>query len=51
VFSIEGYEEVELSREEVNAALDYKEEFWPQGLWRVAEDRPTDQLVQELNLD
>ncbi len=35
---------------EVNAVLDYKEQFWPQGLWRVADDRPTDRLVQKLDI-
>lgn len=50
VFSVEEYEEINISREEVNEALGYKSTFWPQGLWRVADDRPTDQLVRKLDL-
>lgn len=50
LFSVEEYEEINVSREEVNTTLDYKTNFWPQGLWRVAEDRPTDRLVAKLNL-
>jgi len=50
LFSVEEYGEIDVSREEVNATLDYKSNFWPQGLWRVAEDRPTDRLVAKLDL-
>lgn len=50
VFSVEEYETVDATREVVNRLLDYKQNFWPQGLWRVADDRPTNQLVQKYNL-
>lgn len=30
--------------------LDYKESFWPQGLWRVSDNRPTDQVVRKFGI-
>jgi len=50
LFSVEGYEEIDVSNEEVNTTLNYKPSFWPQGLWRVADDRPTDRLAAKLGL-
>ncbi|SIR88473.1 hypothetical protein SAMN05421858_4327 [Haladaptatus litoreus] len=50
VFSVDQYEEIDVQPNEVNTVLDYNERFWPQGLWRVADDRPTDRLVQKLDI-
>lgn len=49
VFAVEGYTVIDVSREEVNETLGYESDFWPQGLWRVAEDRPTERLVRKLD--
>lgn len=49
IYSVDDYEEVDLSRETVNGALGYKDNFWPQGLWRVAEDRPIDRLLRQID--
>lgn len=50
IFAVEEYEEIDVQPEEVNSVLGYKEQFWPQGLWRVADDRPTDRLVRKLGI-
>lgn len=50
VFSVEEYEEIDVTRANVNQTLDYKSNFWPQGLWRVADDRPTNRLAHKLDL-
>lgn len=50
VFAIGDYEEIDVEREEVNGILGYKEQFWPQGLWRVSDDRPTDQIVRRYDI-
>lgn len=50
IFAVEEYDEVDVSPETVNDILDYKEAFWPQGLWRVADDRPTNRVVRRLNI-
>ena len=46
VYPIDGYEEVDIRRETINDLLGYEEQFWPQGLWRVADDRPTDRVLR-----
>lgn len=46
VYEVRDYSEIDLPREEVNDVLNYEESFTPQGLWRVADDRPTDQLLR-----
>lgn len=48
VFAVEDYREIDLPRSTVNRILDYEENFWPQGLWRVADDRPVDRLIRRL---
>jgi hypothetical protein len=48
VDSIEDWEEIEVEPEAVNEALGYERTFWPQGLWRVANDRPVASLVGQL---
>lgn len=50
VFSVEDYEEIDVERETVNDVLGYKEQFWPQGLLRVADDRPTNQVVRRFSI-
>lgn len=50
IFHVENYREIDLSREEVNRQLGYKESFWPQGLWHVADDRPVERLVDNVGL-
>ena len=32
----------------VNELLGYVGSFWPQGLWRVGDDRPTDRVVRRI---
>lgn len=49
VYSVEDYEEVDLSPETVNGILGYKENFWHQGLWRVADNRPVGRLLRKLD--
>lgn len=48
VYTVENYREIDLSREAVNNALGYKESFWPQGFWKVGDDRPVDRLLRRL---
>lgn len=51
VFLVEDYNDsVDIDRETVNEILGYKESFWPQGLWGVSEDRPTDQVVRQFDI-
>lgn len=50
VFAVEEYEEIDIEPADVNDILGYKERFWPQGIWRVSDDRPTDQVVREFNI-
>lgn len=49
IYAVEDYHEVNLTRQTINRALRYKENFWPQGLWRVADDRPTDELLGRID--
>lgn len=48
VFHIDRWAEIDLAPETVNRILEYEDSFWPQGLWRVADDRRTSRLVQRL---
>lgn len=50
IFAVEEYEEVDVDPEEVNAILDYKDQFWPQGLWHVSDGRPTDRVVRQFDI-
>jgi len=34
----------------INELLGYEESFWPQGLWRVADDRPTERVVRKFDI-
>lgn len=51
IYTVEDYREVELDRQTVNRMLGYEENFWPQGLWRVADDRPVERLIGRIGLD
>lgn len=42
---------MELDRQTVNRVLGYEENFWPQGLWRVADDRPVDWLLRRIGVE
>lgn len=50
VFAVEDYEELDVEPAEVNRVLDYEEQFWPQGLWRVSDDRPTNRVVRRFDI-
>lgn len=51
IYAVEDYREFEIDRQTVNGVLGYKESFWPQGLWRVADDRPVDRLLQRIGFE
>lgn len=34
----------------INELLGYEESFWPQGLWRVADNRPTERVVRRFDI-
>jgi hypothetical protein len=51
VYVVEEYDgSVDADRETVNRLLGYEESFWPQGFWRVADNRPTDQVIQRFEI-
>jgi len=50
VFAVEDYEEIDVDSNEINGILNYKEQFWPQGLWRVADNRPVDRIVDKFDI-
>jgi len=50
VYSVEDYEEIDVSPKTVNRILNYKPNFRPQGLRRVADEKLADQLVRQLYL-
>jgi len=50
VFAVREYEEIDADPETINTTLGYKGSFWPQGLWHVSDDRPTDRIVREFDL-
>lgn len=50
IFSVEEYEEIDVEPEQVDELLGYKDTFWPQGLWRVSDDRPTDRVVRRFDI-
>lgn len=52
VFAVEDYsEDISLNRNEVNEILGYKEQFWPQGLRKVDDERPVDRLLQRAGFE
>lgn len=51
VYVVEDYDDsIEMEPETVNKLLDYEDSFWPQGLWRVADDRPTKHVVRRFDI-
>lgn len=51
VFAVEGYDDsIDVEPAAVNELLGYEESFWPQGLWRVSDDRPTDRVVRRFDI-
>jgi len=51
IYAVEGYDDsIDVEPETVNRLLGYKESFWPQGLWRVSDDRPAERVVGEFNI-
>jgi hypothetical protein len=50
VYVVEDYEPITVEREAVNRLLGYKESFWPQGFWRVSDDRPVDSVVERFDI-
>jgi len=48
IFYIDQWTPIKLKPKTVHWLLGYKENFVPQGLWRVSEDRPTDRLLQHI---
>lgn len=48
---VEGYNDsIDVEQETVNRLLGYEESFWPQGLWRVSDDRPTNRVVRKFDI-
>jgi len=51
VYVIEDYDNsMDADPETVNRVLGYEESFWPQGFWRVSDDRPTDRVVSKFDI-
>jgi len=51
VYVVDEYDDsIDIEPETVNELLGYEESFWPQGFWRVADDRPTDQVVRRFDI-
>lgn len=51
VYTVEGYDDsISLEPAVVNRILGYDEDFWPQGLWKVADGRPTGRLEERVGL-
>lgn len=50
VFVVENYDSVDLAPETINDVLGYEESFYPQGLWRVSDDRPTARAVRRFGI-
>lgn len=52
VYTVEDYDDsIELEREEVNRILSYEQDFVPNGLWKVADDRPAERLIRRVGLE
>lgn len=51
IYVVEGYDDsLDVEPETVNRLLDYEESFWPQGLWRVSDDRPTERIIHKFDI-
>lgn len=51
VYVVEEYDDsIDAEPEVVNRLLGYEASFWPQGIWRVADDRPIDPVVRRFDI-
>jgi len=51
VYVVDEYDDsMGVEPETVNRLLGYKQSFWPQGFWRVSDDRPIDQVIRRFNI-
>ncbi|THE66485.1 hypothetical protein D8Y22_02185 [Salinadaptatus halalkaliphilus] len=51
VYVVEDYDDsLDVVPETINRLFGYEESFWPQGLWRVSDDRPTDRVVRKFDI-
>jgi len=51
IYAVESYDDsINVEPETINRLLGYKESFWPQGFWRVSDDRPTERVVQKFDI-
>jgi len=51
IFYIDDWTPIQVVPETVNRALGYAENFAPQGLWRVADDRPADEILRRIDFE
>ncbi|WP_434530173.1 hypothetical protein ACODNH_01410 (plasmid) [Haloarcula sp. NS06] len=51
IYVVEGYDDsIDVEPETVNRLLGYEESFWPQGLWRVSDGRPTERVIRKFDI-
>lgn len=51
IYVVEDYDDsIDAEPEEVNKLLGYKGSFWPQGLWRAADDRPIHRVIRRFDI-
>jgi hypothetical protein len=51
VYVVEDYEDsIDVDPGTINNLLGYEKNFWPQGFWRVADDRPVGKVVRRLDI-
>ena len=51
VYVVEDYDDsIDISREQLNRVLGYKDTFWPQGFWRVSDDRPINSVLATFDI-
>jgi hypothetical protein len=52
VYVVEDYNaDIDIDRAIINNLLGYKKSFWPQGFWRVSDDRPINRVLQRVGLE
>lgn len=50
-YVVDGYHDsIDLEPETVNRLLGFEGSFWPQGLWRVSDDRPTERIIRKFDI-
>jgi hypothetical protein len=51
IYAIEDYDDsIDVEPAFINGILGYKESFWPQGFWRVSDDRPIERVVRRFDI-